>query len=278
MKKIVLSDHTTSQLTVAQNERQRHYHVKLFAYNEAIIQHDTRKAQARSELINAWNQRKLGKILRAIFISVMRAYVTPKPPRPIMQGAGDQEKIWNAGNEGEKKVETFLAKSLDDQWTLINGYKNGKGEIDQILVGPRGIFAIEIKYTNGTIYCDGDRWWRDKYDQYNNLVETNKLIADKRGRSPSRQVNDSSDMLQTFLQKRYPSVRVYRSIIWAHERSVLGGINNLNVDYTAIVHDWNLDRFLGSSTYQLSQEEQHKIIESIQRDHTYYNQPRKSKN
>lgn len=274
MKKIVLSDHTTTQLTAAQNERQRQYHVKLFTYNEAIIQRDARKVQARSRLVDAWNQRQIARILSGV-LSVVGAYVAPKPSRPIMQGAGDQEKIWNAGNEGEKKVESFLAKSLDDQWTLINGYKNGKGEIDQILVGPRGVFAIEIKNTNGTVYCDGDRWWRDKYDQYNNLVETNKLIADKRGRSPSRQVNESSDMLQTFLQKRYPSVRVYRSIIWAHERSVLGGIKNMNVDYTAIVHDWKLDRFLGSSTYQLSQEEQHKIIESIQRDHAYYNQPRR---
>ena len=274
MQKIILSDHTTAQLNAAQQERQRQYHVRLFSYNEAITKHDERKVQARVRLSEAWNQRHIWETLSGFF-KMIGAYVIRKPSRPIMQGAGDQEKIWSAGNEGEKKVENFLSSNLDDQWTLINGYKNGKGEIDQILVGSRGVFAIEIKYSNGTIFCDGDRWWRDKYDQYGNLVETNKLIADKRGRSPSRQVNESSELLQSFLQKRYPSLRIYRSIIWAHDRSKLGVVNNLNVDYTAVVNDWDLGRFLRNSTYQLSQDEQQRIIESIRKDHTYYNQPRR---
>lgn len=274
MQKIILSDHTTAQLNAAQQERQRQYHVRLFSYNEAMMKHDERKVQARVRLSEAWNQRHVWETLSGFF-KMIGAYVIRKPSRPIMQGAGDQEKIWSAGNEGEKKVENFLSSNLDDQWTLINGYKNGKGEIDQILVGSRGVFAIEIKYSNGTIFCDGDRWWRDKYDQYGNLVETNKPIADKRGRSPSRQVNESSDLLQSFLQKRYPSLRIYRSIIWAHDRSKLGAVNNLNVDYTAVVNDWDLGRFLRNSTYQLSQDEQQRIIESIRKDHTYYNQPRR---
>lgn len=274
MKKIVLSDYTASQIDAAVQERQRQYHTSLFSYNEAIIKRDARKVQARSRFSDAWKQRHIWEIIGGVF-SVIGAYAASKPSRPRMQAAGDKEKTWSAGNEGEKRVENFLAENLDDQWTLIGGYKNARGEIDQILVGPRGVFAIEIKYNNGTIFCDGDRWWRTKYDKYGNMVESNVPIADKRGRSPSRQVNESSDLLQSFLQKRYPAIQVYRSIIWAHNRSRLGDFKNLNIDYTAIVHDWNLDRFLQTSTYQLAQEEQQRIIESIRKDHGYYNRPYK---
>lgn len=274
MNKIILSDHTRDQLDAAQKERERQYHVELYSYNEAIIKRDFKKEQARFRLSEAWGQRLILQTLSGLF-GMIGAYAAPKPLRPLMQGAGHQEKIWSAGNEGEKRVENFLSTNLDHQWTLIGGYKNAKGEIDQILVGPRGVFAIEIKYSNGTIFCDGDKWWRVKYDKYGNAVEHNVSIVDKRGRSPSRQVNESSDLLQSFLQKRYPSIRVCRSIIWAHDRSKLGGFKNLNIDYTAIVRDWDLGRFLQSSTYQLSQEEQHGIIESIRKDHTYYNQSRR---
>jgi hypothetical protein len=83
--------------------------------------------------------------------------------------AGREEIVWASGNQGERRVSEFLSSQLSGDWVLISGYKNSKGEIDQILLGPRGIFAIEIKFLNGVIHCDGDLWQRDKYDKYGNL-------------------------------------------------------------------------------------------------------------
>ncbi len=59
--------------------------------------------------------------------------------------------------------------------------------------GPEGIAAIEIKHLNGVIHCRRDRWRRDKYDNYGNMVERGVAIQDRGGRSPSRQVNEVAD-------------------------------------------------------------------------------------
>ena len=58
---------------------------------------------------------------------------------------------------------TELGRALDDDWTLLRGYRNRRGEIDQLLLGPRGLFAIEVKNLNATVTVDGDRWRADKY-------------------------------------------------------------------------------------------------------------------
>ena len=71
-----------------------------------------------------------------------------------------------AGIEGERLVEDALGLALDDEWALLRGYRNRGGEIDHLLIGPRGVFAIEGKHRNATIDCDGDRWVATKYDRY----------------------------------------------------------------------------------------------------------------
>ena len=57
-------------------------------------------------------------------------------------------------------VATELGRALDDGWTLLRGYRNRRGEIDQLLLGSRGLFAIEVKNLNATVHVDGDRWQR----------------------------------------------------------------------------------------------------------------------
>ncbi|MFA6188323.1 MAG: nuclease-related domain-containing protein [Sulfuricurvum sp.] len=275
MQLLTLSDHTSEQINAAQSQRALQYKTAVESYNNALTAIDSKKRRAKMHLANAWKQRQLWYSFTR-FWGLLGAYAVFKPSRPFMQSAGDRENIWSAGNQGEKRVEDFLSRQLDHTWTLVSGYKNAKGEIDQVLVGPNGIFAIEIKYNNGTVYCDGDRWWRDKFDKYGNLVQRNVQIADKRGRSPSRQVNEASDLLQSFLQKRFQLPRVHRAVIWSHEKSRLGGLNNLTVDYTAVLHDWDLNRFLKRSTHTLTSEEQGQILHAIQKDHAYYNQPRKA--
>lgn len=67
---------------------------------------------------------------------------------------------------------------------------------DDVLLGPRGLFAIEVKHLNGTVHVNGDDWRSDKYDQYGNLVGQGRRIADARGRSPSAQLNEPASELR----------------------------------------------------------------------------------
>jgi nuclease-like protein len=47
--------------------------------------------------------------------------------------------ILMAGADGERLVAAGLGRVLDDDWTLIRGYRNRRGEIDHLLLGPRGL-------------------------------------------------------------------------------------------------------------------------------------------
>jgi len=68
---------------------------------------------------------------------------------------------YKKGMMGEASVASAL-KNLDNNYLLINDLKlKGKmGNIDHIILGPNGIFAIETKSFRGDIGCKGDEWTR----------------------------------------------------------------------------------------------------------------------
>jgi len=67
------------------------------------------------------------------------------------------------GMKGEKRVRQFLESKLNDTYYLINDIeyvndRGGKENIDHIVLGPNGIFAIETKDYRGKITCKGSYW------------------------------------------------------------------------------------------------------------------------
>lgn len=65
------------------------------------------------------------------------------------------------GFEGENQVTKTLSSTLNDEYYLINDVQlpDGKnGNIDHVVLGPTGIFAIETKNQGGKIECNGDVW------------------------------------------------------------------------------------------------------------------------
>lgn len=68
---------------------------------------------------------------------------------------------WEAGIRGEREVVKAL-QELDDSHYLLNGIvlPRGKGDIDHVLLGPKGVFVIETKNYSGKVICDGDNWHR----------------------------------------------------------------------------------------------------------------------
>ncbi len=137
--------------------------------------------------------------------------------------------------QGEQRVADELGHALGDDWVLLQGYKNSGGEIDHLLLGPAGLFAMEVKHRNATVYVEGDQWRFEKYDRFGNLVEEGR-ITDRGGRSPSRRVNDSADTLQRFLNTRSQQpVDIQRIVLLTHPRSELGSHRNLTVSVATSV-------------------------------------------
>lgn len=84
----------------------------------------------------------LGAVL--IFVSVFKN----KDYKESVQ----QIKKWKKGMDGEKEVQTLLESNFDDSYTLITNFTPQDvkiGDIDGILVGPKGLYILEVKKWGG---------------------------------------------------------------------------------------------------------------------------------
>jgi hypothetical protein len=223
MRTIQLSDHPGEQLQAAHLLRRTADE----RYLQAQAQHRARVAAARSVRDDARAERRWLAWLRGVFAVWAARRRAPRQPRSSHVST-DQEEILTAGMAGEQLVASGLGRALSDEWVLLRGYRNRGGEIDHLLLGPRGLFAMEVKHRNATVHVNGDDWRFQKYDRYGNLVEQGR-ITDRGGRSPSRQVNDSADDLQRFLKRRGQQITIRRIVVLTHPRSELGSSRNPTV-------------------------------------------------
>ena len=157
------------------------------------------------------------------------------------------------------------------------GYRNRSGEIDHVLVGPGGVFTVEIKYLNGTVHCDGDHWSRDKYDNYGNRVERQIVIADRGGRSPSVQLRESADRLRDVLIEANLAQGVFLIVMLSHPNSRIGDCRNPTVALRTLDNIRRKD-FAGNSDTQLSADQIPRVIEALKRDHLASNKSTRSRN
>jgi hypothetical protein len=264
-----LSNHAAEKVDAARRRRHAEYEMASGRHQQAL--------SARENEIEAWtraksvalSQREWRKAFKSWW-QVRRAENAQVPHQPLISLPGRDEVLWAAGQEGERRLDAFLAARLGSDWTLIAGYKNAKGEIDRILVGPEGVFAFEVKNVNGVIHCDGDTWWRDKRDRYGNLVERGVPIADKGGRGPSRQINETADALEQFLGKRAVKVRVVRVVVFTHDRAVLGTMENIAVNIVATLAGLDLERMIAQSSGGLDDGLRRQLVALIRRDHEFH--------
>lgn len=230
MRIVELSDHPQAMLD---NERERQRKAEQRAapkYATEVARHQARVQEARARRDDARAQHRWLSWLGAVFAVWSERARAPRPPIAAA-GPTDQEEILTAGMAGERRVVSDLGRALDHAWVLFRGYRNRGGEIDHLLVGPSGVFAIEGKHRNATVHVNGDRWTYDKYDRYGNLVDHGE-ITDRGGRSPSMQVNQAADELAKFLRGRGQDVEIQRIVVLTHERSALGTHRNLTVSVT----------------------------------------------
>jgi hypothetical protein len=73
----------------------------------------------------------------------------------------NQSGNYSSGIQGEMAVTQALQK-LDDSYSLINDLRirPDRGNIDHIVLSPKGVFVIETKNYTGKISCYGDKWYR----------------------------------------------------------------------------------------------------------------------
>jgi hypothetical protein len=74
--------------------------------------------------------------------------------------SSEKEVTFKCGAEGEAILRKILRRTLSDEYTAYYGYKtNNNGDIDCIIVGPKGVFVIEVKHYKGIIsYSEKTGW------------------------------------------------------------------------------------------------------------------------
>jgi len=265
MRVVELSNHPGDMLHDVSLRRHATQRRAQARYEDAVSQHQARVQTIRVRRDRARQNHQWRTWLRLILAVWTEQRRAPQKTEPGTGDTDTEEKI-KAGIAGEQLVATELGRALDDDWTLLRGYRNRRGEIDHLLLGPQGLFAIEVKNINATVSIDGDRWQADKYDNYGNLVEQRE-VADRTGRSPAEQLNEPAGELERFLRERGQRVTVQRVVVLTHRRSRVGPRRHPTVhvgtstDYVlSLVHE---------SKHKLDERQRADAERLIRRDHDY---------
>src|SRR5580704_613850 len=141
-----------------------------------------------------------------------------------------------AGRNAERRVADELATALDDEWLLLRGYCNSRGEIDALLLGPRGLFAIEEKFRCIRVYVRGDKWTSQQIDKYGNPRSPRLPMVDRKGRSPSEQVKEPVAALSRWLSTNKRATPITPVVLLTHPRARVGHVQNATVRVERTVH------------------------------------------
>lgn len=267
----VLSDHVGEQYDRI---------VKEIDGNALLLAKHRRRLERAEADLRAARRRKglLKRLFRIRSAEERRAQQSAEGARQAIAEAGarhrllQQRRLQTAGGlKGEERFRSRLAR-LPDEWTYLAGYKNRAGEIDAILIGPKSVWAVEVKSHRAHLHVDGDKWWYEKYDQYGNSVETRRAV-DGGGRNWGRQASDPARRLESWLARNGHRVRIRTAVVLTNHRASLGDIRNQQVDLITcdpfeVVYS---KRFDGRA---LSEAERDAIASLIRRDHQHHRKRR----
>ena len=186
-------------------------------YRQELATYQERIARARERRDKARADRDLLSRLRWGLIAWWRRLARPPRPPAALATSHGEEAI-KGGIKGEQEVADVLRAALSDAWALVKGYRNRRGEIDYLLLGPGGLFAIEVKYVNGTFAITREGWRYVRYDRYGNQVGEG-LLQDARRRPPNVQIAEPLSMLEQFLASRGQPTRLRPVVLLNHPKA-----------------------------------------------------------
>jgi hypothetical protein len=160
---------------------------------------------------------------------------------------------YRRGQDGEDKVVQLIIQALDGNWSLfrnINLPGQNKGDLDLVLIGPPGVWVLEVKNFSGMNRNTGETW------EYKKNKQWRKMAA-----SPSRQAFKNALRLSNFLQADNLKVFINAVVIWANDESPLDVENPT----TSVWRCQQLQDELGNiwQDEKLAKDKRDKIIEKL---------------
>jgi hypothetical protein len=160
--------------------------------------------------------------------------------------------VYISGIRGEEEVVRCLSR-LDDRFLVVNNYRLGKrGDIDHVVLGPKGIFVIETKNLRGTVSFKKGRF---EYIKRGRRGGTYRGVAS----DPVAQVQRNAVRLRRLLTKRaggklqIPYVRGL--VVFASETRIAGEPPR----EVPVLRPWELEGYIMSQRSILGKERQRQI-------------------
>ena len=267
MRFVPLSDHPGDMLAEARRAREAAGGAAGERYRQELAAREARISEARERRDKSRAERDFLSWLRWGLIARWRRLARP-PRRPAALAPSHGEEAIKGGIKGEQEVADVLRGALSDAWTLIKGYRNRRGEIDYLLLGPGGMLAIEVKYVNGTFAVTRERWRYVRYDNYGNQVGGG-LLQDARRRPPNVQLAEPLAALEQFLASRGHSVRMRPVVLLNHPKA---RVSHLEPDVGAevLTSTAQLRDLVRAAQAQLDARKLAEIERLIVRDHHFH--------
>ncbi|HEY1666241.1 MAG TPA: nuclease-related domain-containing protein [Trebonia sp.] len=267
MRFVPLSDHPGDMLAEARRAREAAGGAAGERYRRELAARGARIAEARERRDKSRAGRDFLSWLRWGLIAWWRR-LARSPRRPAALAPSHGEEAIKGGIKGEQEVADVLSGALSDAWTLIKGYRNRRGEIDYLLLGPGGMLAIEVKYVNGTFAVTRERWRYVRYDNYGNQVGAG-LLQDARRRPPNVQLAEPLAALEQLLASRGHPVRMRPVVLLNHPKA---RVSHLEPDVGAdvLTSTAQLRDLVRAAQAQLDARKLAEIERLIVRDHHFH--------
>lgn len=141
-------------------------------------------------------------------------------------------------------------------------------EIDALLLGPRGLFAIEEKYRSVRVYVRGDEWTAEQIDKYGKPRGARFPIRDGKGRSPSEQVKDPVAALSRWLGTNKRGTPITPVVLLTHPSARVGSLQDPTVRVEGSVR--RLLALVEHSSHALDAARCADIERLVRRDHEFH--------
>ena len=135
MRVVELSNHPGDMLNEAARKRLAAEKRAFSGYEDALVRYRARVQTVRVKRDRARAGHRWWSWLRLTVSVWAEKRKAPRPPVPSAGHTDLEEKI-RAGIAGEQLVAVELGRQLGEDWTLLRGYRNRRGEIDHLLLGP----------------------------------------------------------------------------------------------------------------------------------------------
>jgi hypothetical protein len=119
-----------------------------------------------------------------------------------------------AGLRGQSRIPEILAKLGEDYYLLNNLRLPGRADdVDHMVIGPNGVFALETKNHRGHIFWREGQWYQEKVSRQGRPQPEESI------RDPSQQLKRNIDYLRSCINRTNPGLS-QRTRLWIEGAAV----------------------------------------------------------